>query len=182
MRMCPQFSIVSGIRATPERILDGRNGQDSPTRQNGQSASRTASWKAGLTSRINWLCRSGQVRLVSNTTATLASKSIQSEQPLYPRCPIERCEKYLPDEELEEGVSQPSARELPSGLWRCAKRPTVAGSKRQGLRVPDAVSDPASRISPAKRSRSGTLEKSPAWPPAPWSSQACSDRKSTRLN
>jgi hypothetical protein len=45
-------------------------------------ASRTALWNAGLTSRMAWLLRSGQVRFVNRTTAMFASKSIQREHPL----------------------------------------------------------------------------------------------------
>ena len=119
-----------------------------------QSACRTASWKAGLTWRISWLWRSGQVRLVSSATATPASRSIHSEQPLKPRWPMECGEKCRPELEGCEGVSQPSARELPAGPCRWAKSSTVAALKRR------PCPEWADRISRAKRSRSGTLEKS----------------------
>ena len=57
--------------------------------------------------------RSGQVRLVSRTTANLRTGSIQSEVPAYPRCPIDSELKNLPDDDGGVGVSQPRARVVP---------------------------------------------------------------------
>ena len=60
----------------------------------------------------------GQVRLVSKTIVTAASKSIHNEHPLNARCPTEWAEKCLPADEFTDGVSHPSAHELPSGGCR----------------------------------------------------------------
>src|ERR1700733_11275560 len=79
-------------------------------------SSRRASWKRGLKARINAFSRVGCTRLVSNATARPASGSIQSEVPVYPRCPTLRGEnRRLAEGSSPEGVSQPSVREQPGG-------------------------------------------------------------------
>ncbi len=57
------------------------------------------------------------------------SGSIHSDVPVYPKCPYECAEKYFPDWDGAEGVSQPKAREVPAGaVSRRVKR-------RQSLRT-----------------------------------------------
>jgi len=69
--------------------------------------------------------------------------------------------KWSPAEEFSDGVSQPRACEEPWGGCLVAKSSMVSGWK--------SLSEPGCRSAWAKRSRSGTLEKRPAWPPAPLS-------------
>ncbi len=106
--------------------------------------------------------------------ATAESRSIQSEQPLKPKCPMACREKCLPEEEFSEGVSQPIARSLPSGGCRCANSSIVAGSNSFGLSAADPPTIPPSRVAAANRSRYGTFEKRPACPAAPRSTHAFS--------
>src|SRR6266404_7354446 len=74
--------------------------------------------------------QSGQVRLVSSVTERACSGSIQSEVPVYPRWPYDVGEKYCPDCEGDEGVSQPSVLELPAGAdSRLLNREIVSGRR-----------------------------------------------------
>lgn len=59
--------------------------------------------------------QSGQVRLVSNVMDSWRSGSIHSEVPVNPKCPNERLEKYFPDWDGDDGVSQPRAQDVPGG-------------------------------------------------------------------
>src|SRR5580658_2680480 len=122
---------------------------------------------------MSWLLRSGHVRLVKRTMAISASRSIHNEQPLYPRCPIERLEKWAPADEFSEGVSQPNARELPAGPCRSANRSSVWLENNLGLEESSSLRA-AVNTDPAKRSRSGTLEKTPACPATPFNTHAFS--------
>jgi len=64
---------------------------------------------------IAWFEQSGQVRLVSRVTDNCRSGSIHKEVPVYPKCPNEFGEKYFPDCDGTDGVSQPRALEVPAG-------------------------------------------------------------------
>src|SRR5512133_3718418 len=65
---------------------------------------------------IAWLLRSGQTRLVSRLIESCRTGSHHRDVPVYPRCPKEREENVVPDWEGSDGVSQPRAREVPSGM------------------------------------------------------------------
>src|SRR5439155_8610040 len=74
------------------------------------SASMTASWTRGRTSRMRSLSRSGWTRLVRKTTLTSRSRSIHSEVPVKPRWPTAVRDMRVPAiEPVGDGVSQPSA-------------------------------------------------------------------------
>ena len=118
-----------------------------------------ASCTNGRICRIAFEPRSGQVRLVSRVTLSRRSGSIQSDVPVKPRCPKDRGEKCLPDDEGCEGVSHPRAREVPAGVVsRRVKRSTVAGLR---------IGDPPRNMHSAKRATSGAQAKRPAWPATP---------------
>ena len=70
-------------------------------------------------------------------------------------------EKKVPADESAEGVSQPRARELPGGAWRCAKVSMDCGVKRDGVADCDN-GVVVLRMAAANRRRSGTFEKRPA--------------------
>src|SRR5664279_4925182 len=74
-----------------------------------------ASCSTGQTWRIARELRSGQMRLESIVTLSRRSGSIHRDVPVKPRCPKEREEKYWPDVDGSEGVSQPRERDVPSG-------------------------------------------------------------------
>src|SRR5664279_4895700 len=92
------------------------------------SASTMASCTCGLIILMACELRSGQVRLVSSVTLSWRSGSIHKDVPVKPRCPKERGDKCAPDDEGLDGVSQPNAREVPTGeAARRVKSSTVAG-------------------------------------------------------
>src|SRR5437588_2043916 len=91
--------------------------------------------------------------------AMLRSTSIQSEVPVYPRCPNERGEKCLPDCDGAEGVSQPKARELPEGtVWRRVNSSIVCGWN---------TSTPRPNMLAEKFIKSAVFENTPACPATP---------------
>ena len=83
--------------------------------------------KAGRTLRINWLLRSGQVRLVSSATATRASRSIHSEQPLNPNARWNAARSGS-----GRGVLR---RRVPAQRAGTALRPLTLGEQFDGLRL-----------------------------------------------
>src|SRR5579884_2380664 len=97
---------------------------------------------------------SGHIRFVSNVTDICCSGSIHSEVPVYPRCPKDDFEKYLPDCDTPEGVSQPSAREVSPGEF-CRSVKTFTVSFR-------TIGAPPLRIACANVATSNAVEKSPA--------------------
>src|SRR3954464_11069130 len=102
-----------------------------------------------------WLRESGQVRFVSSVTEICRSGSIQREVPVYPRWPKDRGEKYCPDCDGAEGVSQPSAREVSAGKSsRQVNIFTVSGR---------SISPPPFNMAVANIATSSEVEKSPAW-------------------
>ena len=87
-----------------------------------------ASCTAGRTCFIACELLSGQVRLVSSTIASCRFGSIHSDVPVYPKCPNESGEKYSPDWDGIDGVSQPRVRVVPAGDdCRVVNSSTVSG-------------------------------------------------------
>src|SRR6202047_2101780 len=110
--------------------------------------------------------QSGQVRFVNKVIESWRWGSIHREVPVYPRWPNEEEEKYFPDWEGGEGVSQPRAREVPSGLdSRRVNKATVSGRRMGG---------PPLRIQWANRATSSAVANRPAWPATPPSTLAFS--------
>ena len=106
-----------------------------------------------------WFEQSGQVRLVNNVTESCCAGSIHNDVPVYPRWPNDVGEKYLPDCDGDEGVSQPRAREVPAGEFsRRVKSCTVDGCRR-GF--------PPSSMESANVATSEAVENSPACPATP---------------
>ena len=87
-RVCPQVLIVSGNPASPETILDEWVPCEAEIGV-AYSASRTALWNAGRTARMTWDLTVGPSAVGEQDDAMAASRSIHSEQPLKPRCPME---------------------------------------------------------------------------------------------
>src|SRR5580698_5321608 len=103
--------------------------------------------------------QSGQVRLVSRVIESWRVGSIQREVPVKPRWPNELGEKYFPDCDGVEGVSQPRARDVPRGAGsRRVNRATVSGRR---------MARPELSMAWANLARSAAVEKSPAWAATP---------------
>src|SRR5437879_4904000 len=114
---------------------------------------------AGRTSLMAWFLQSGQVRLVSSVIENPCSGSIHNDVPVYPRWPNEPVEKYLPDCEGDEGVSQPSARKVPGGEdSRRVNSLSVSGR---------TIGEPPCSMALAKSATSPAQAKTPACPPMP---------------
>ncbi len=125
-----------------------------------------ASCRAGRISRMRCALRSGQVRFVSNVTDKWRCGSIHSDVPVKPRWPKDDGEKCVPEDDGCDGVSHPSAREVPDDdSSRRVKRATVAGFTRGA---------PPFRRHSAKRARSVAEENMPACPLTPPITQAFS--------
>src|ERR1700675_2587615 len=106
-----------------------------------------------------WFWQSGQERLVSKLIESWRSGSIHMDVPVYPRCPKERSEKYFPDCEGAEGVSQPSAREVPSGADSRREKSSMVEERRIGY--------PPLSTEWAKMAKSSAVENKPACPAMP---------------
>src|SRR5206468_12872984 len=103
---------------------------DSPIPLPYPKASIIASYTAGRTCLICFERPSGQVRFVNSVIESSRSETIQSEVPVYPRCPKDCAEKYFPDCEGDDGVSQPSVLDEPSGDFsRVVNNLMVSGLK-----------------------------------------------------
>src|SRR3954454_19955258 len=103
--------------------------------------------------------QSGQVRLVSKVTESCRSGSIHKDVPVYPRWPNELAEKYFPDCDGGDGVSHPSARDVPDGDCSLrVKRANVSGRR---------IGCPPFNMTCAKIAISSALEKRPACPATP---------------
>src|ERR1039458_676399 len=87
------------------------------------------------------------------------SGSIHKDVPVYPRCPKERDEKYFPDCEGAKGVSQPRAREVPSGADSRRENSSTVEERRMGC--------PPLSMAWAKMARSSAVENRPACPATP---------------
>ena len=120
-----------------------------------------------------WLCLSGQVRLVSKTPPPMHPDQSTRNSRCILNAQSTEARKWRPAEDSGEGVSHPSARELPSGPWRWAKVSIVLLSNSLGALVL-TPGPPAASTSLAKVSKSGTLENNPAWPATPCSREAFS--------
>src|SRR5262245_59574788 len=83
------------------------------------SASATRSATVARTCRIFVFARVGFTRLLRRITYRSLSGSIQIDVPVYPVWPNERRESFAPALEYPEsdGVSQPSARVEPGGMF-----------------------------------------------------------------
>lgn len=90
------------------------------------------------------------------------SRSIQTEVPVYPRCPIENDENRVPEEEPAVGVSHPRVQGDPS--WRVRKRSSQPRGKRSPSPNHGFESSQTALAVPNK----------PACPETPPRSRACS--------
>src|SRR2546427_758482 len=127
------------------------------------SASMTASWTRGRTSRMPSLSRWGCTRLVRKTTLTARSRSIHSEVPVKPRWPTAVRDIRVPAAEpLSDGVSQPSAQVASRTVGS-----RVQNSRRISRGTKSSLPRQQARSRAASASTSAAFAYSPACPATP---------------
>src|SRR5438067_12336809 len=105
--------------------------------------------------------------------ARLRSASIQSDVPVYPQCPNDRGEKCLPDCDGEDGVSHPSARDVPGGVTCRRVNKSIVSGRNTCVANPNTLAENCIR--------SVVFEKSPACPETPPITLAFSSCTSPRI-
>src|SRR5438128_7262555 len=104
----------------------------------------------------------GWTRFDSKATSSSQAGSIQSEVPVYPRCPNARAESRVPEEDGGDGVSQPSPQLDPGG--RCCRL-----TKRRTKSTGSKASCPRELLNQARETAktADAVPNRPAWPAIP---------------